>query len=121
MKRDLELVKLILEHFEAKSDWQGEKVVPIEGYAQTLVDYHIQILYEAGLLNAEVATTAAGRIYDAIPFRLTWEGHEFLDNVKDKTRWKKILQTIKDKGGSFSFELVKQLASKFAEQQLLGG
>lgn len=121
MKRDLELVKLILEYFEAKSDWQGEKEVAIAGYEQKLVDYHIQIMYEAGLINAEVAATAAGRIYDAIPFRLTWEGHEFLDNIKDKARWKKIKQTIKDKGGSFAFELVKKLAYKLAEQQLFGG
>lgn len=121
MKRDLELVKLILEHFENKSDWQGEQVVPIEGYEQKLIDYHIQIMYEAGLLNAEPAVTANGRIYDALPFRLTWQGHEFLDNIKDKSRWDKLKKIIKDKGGSFSFELIKELAVKLAEQQLLGG
>lgn len=121
MKRDLELVKLILEHFEDKSDWHGEKVVPIESYEQKLVDYHIQIMYEAGLLNAEPAITDNGRIYDALPFRLTWQGHEFLDNIKDKSRWVKIKKLVKEKGGSFSFELIKGLASKLAEHQLLGG
>lgn len=120
MKRDLELVKLILEHFENKTDWQGEKEVPVEGYEPKLVDYHIQIMYEAGLINAEPAVTANGRIYDALPFRLTWQGHEFLDNVKDKSRWAAIKKTIKEKGGSFSFELIKGLAAKLAEQQLLG-
>ncbi len=121
MKRDIELIKLILEHFENKADWKVEKDLEINGYERQLVSYHVDIMYEAGLINGEVLSSINGRIYDVLPFRLTWAGHEFLDNIRDKSRWNKIKEILKDKGGSFSFELIKTLASKIAEQQLLGG
>jgi hypothetical protein len=53
-----------------------------------------------------------------LPFRLTWEGHEFLDNVKDQPRWVKIKSLLADKGGNFSFDLVKKLAIKIAWDKL---
>lgn len=121
MKRDLDLIKAILEHFEAKDDWKHEKDLEIEGYDIKLVSYHLQIMFEAGLINAEAITSETGRIYDLVPFRLTWQGHEFLDNIRDKSRWKRIKQIVTDKGGSFSIELIKSLAFKLAEQQLFNG
>jgi hypothetical protein len=121
MKREIELVKLILEYFENKDDWRGENEIQINGYTKNIVDYHIQILFEAGLLNAEPTFSKNGRLYDALPFRLTWQGHEFLDNIKDKPRWMKMKKIVEEKGGSFSVELIKTLAFKLAEQQLLGG
>jgi hypothetical protein len=120
MKRNLELVKLFLEHFERKEDWNYEENINIEGYDSKLISYHISILFEAGLINGEAITSQTGRIYDVLPFRLTWEGHEFLENLKDHSRWEKIKQIVTQKGGNFSFELIKKLAFKLAEQQLLG-
>jgi hypothetical protein len=119
MKRDLQLVRKILIHFEEKDTWTYEDNVKIEGYDDKLVSYHIDIMYEAGLLNGEPTRTKEGRIYDVLPFRLTWEGHEFLDNTKGG-RWNKILNKIMEKGGDFTFEMVKKLATKFAEDQLFG-
>ena len=119
MKRDIELIKAILEHFEVKGDWEYEVDVQIEGYDNKIVSYHIQIMYEAGLINGEAVTSNTGRIYAVIPFRLTWLGHEFHDNIKDKSRWEKIKDIIISKGGNFSIELIKNLAIKIAEQQLL--
>lgn len=120
MKRDLDLVKAILLHFEDKEDWAHEKQIDVEGYDKKLVSYHLSIMYEAGLINCEPMTSNTGRIYDVVPFRLTWDGHEFLDNIKDQGRWQKIKETLKKKGGDFSMGLVKALAFKLAEQELLG-
>lgn len=117
MKRDLLLVRQILLHFEAKQDWGYEDPVNIEGYEKKLVDYHLQIMYEAGLLNCEPTKTDQGRLYDVLPFRLTWEGHEFLDNTKGG-RWDKIWKKVTEKGGDFAFDLIKKLATKYAEDQL---
>lgn len=119
MKRDLDLTKAILLHFESKEDWKHEKDFGIEGYDNKIVSYHVQIMYEAGLINGEAVTSDTGRIHDVIPFRLTWGGHEFLDNIRDKSRWNKIKDIVKSKGESFSFELIKSLAIKLAGQQLL--
>nr|WP_319999156.1 DUF2513 domain-containing protein [uncultured Draconibacterium sp.] len=121
MKRDIELIKKILLHFENKADWHYEKDLEIEGFDSNMVSYNLQLMYEAGLINAEAITSKTGRIYDLLPFRLTWEGHEFLDNIKDESRWAKMKKIIFSKGGNFSIALIKQLAIKLAEEKLLNG
>ena len=119
MKRDIELVKLILEHFEAKEDWHHEKGLRIPGYEFELTQYHLQIMYEAGFINAEPIQTAKGRLYDLLPFRLTWKGHEFLDTIRGKNIWPKIKEMVKSKGGQLSFELIKQIAGRLVETELM--
>ena len=44
------------------------------------------------------------------PKSLTWEGHEFLDAVRHETVWAKTKEVVKSKGGSVSFEVLKELA-----------
>lgn len=39
MKRDLELIKQILLHFERKTDWKYEENLKIEGFDEKLVGY----------------------------------------------------------------------------------
>jgi hypothetical protein len=121
MKRDLDLIKQILLHFENKTDWKHEENLEIDGFDKDLVAYNIQLMYESGLINGEAITSKTGRIYDVLPFRLTWKGHEFLDNIKDQSRWEKIKKLIVSKGGNFSIELIKKLAFKLAEEKLLNG
>lgn len=118
MKRDLELIKKILVFFEQKTTWKHEDKVQIDGHDDKLVSYHIDIMYEGGLLNGEPIKSKEGGIYDVLPFRLTWAGHEFLDSIRGG-RWEQIMKKIKQKGGDFTFDLVKQLATKLAQDQLL--
>ena len=117
MKRDLQLVRKILIYFEDKDSFAFEENIMIDGYENKIVSYHIFIMFEAGLLSGEPTKTSEGRIYDVLPFRLTWEGHEFLDSTRGG-RWDKILKKIKEKGEDFTFELIKKLATKYAEEQL---
>jgi len=121
MTRDLELIKQILLYFESKTDWKHEENIEIEGFDKKLVAYNLQLMYESGLINGEAITSNTGRIYDVIPFRLTWDGHEFLDNIKDQSRWDKIKKLVTNKGGYFSIELIKKLAFKIAEEKLMNG
>jgi hypothetical protein len=49
--------------------------------------------------------------------RLTWEGHEFLDAVRDPEVWtqtKKGAEEVK----AFTFDLLKDLAKDFLKKQL---
>lgn len=119
MKRDLELVKKILEYYEAKDTWRHDKELQIEGYSLDETQYNLQIMYEGGFINAEPISTENGRLHGLLPFRLTWEGHEFLDSIRDKKVWSKIKSLAVAKGGQLSFELVKQFAAKLSEAELL--
>ena len=50
-----------------------------------------------------------------IATRLTWEGHEFLDSIRNDTVWKKIKDTVKEKGVQLSYEILKALAVDYCK------
>jgi hypothetical protein len=73
------------------------------------------LLHDAGLLRCEpVRSRTSDRVIYVLPFHLTWEGHEFLANVKNDGVWKKIRSVAASKGGSLAFNVVNQLATRFA-------
>lgn len=49
-----------------------------------------------------------------LPFELTWDGHEFLANVKNEGVWRKLQAVVAAKGGALAFSIVNQLATKYA-------
>ena len=50
--------------------------------------------------------------------RLTWEGHEYLDSVRDPKVWAKVTGKLKEVGGTASIDIVKALAIGFAKEKL---
>ena len=113
MKRDWELVRLIL--------LEIEKLPPngilfpqhIKGFPPEVVSYHFKILKEAGLIVADCD-------YLCVAKSLTWEGHEFLDRIRENSVWHKIGEIAVNKGIALSFEAIKEL-SKIAIKQIIGG
>jgi len=53
----------------------------VDGIAPQEVGYHMMLLKEAGLIEANIlkSSTGDGAIATALARRLTWEGHEILD------------------------------------------
>lgn len=49
--------------------------------------------------------------------RLTWEGHDFVDAVRDNDIWKKTRQGANAAGG-FSVDLLKDLAKGFIKKKI---
>ena len=100
MKRDLDLIRLIL------LDLEKEEEVSLAAYSDAQITYHKALAYEAGL--------AEGRVHEkdglpdlAILLRLTWAGHEFLDEARSETTWNKAKSIVKEKGMSISVEAMK--------------
>ena len=112
MKRDMELVRQILfalEEHDKPGDWC---IVTIEGRSAIEISYHVKLLNDAGYLEAEDISTSDGFAWR--PTSLTWQGHEFLDAVRNDTVWNNTKKAVADKGGSIPFELLKELAIGFA-------
>ena len=121
MKRDFELIRKLLIFFEEKQSASHVEVPPIDGYDQRTIKYHLILLHDADLLQCEpVRSTTSDRVIYVIPFDLTWNGHEFLDNVRNETVWKRIREVILSKGGSLAFSVINQLASRFAWELVRG-
>ena len=52
---------------------------------------------------------------------LSFKGHEFLDNIKDDTVWKKAKKFVGEHLASTSFSIIANVASKIAIEALASG
>ena len=86
--------------------------ISIAGYTEDEVFYTAERLLEAGYIKARLESTDLH--VDQVIYSLTWEGHKFLDTVRDNVVWKQTRIVIK-KFSSVSFSL----ACRIAEQILL--
>lgn len=118
MKRDMDLARQILLLTE-EMPYQGKSgfsLTPRGATAEEL-DYHIMLLHEAGLLEAESTTYGSGRTEWRIK-RLTWQGHEFLDAAKNEPIWQKTKKLVQEKGGALTFDVAKAVLAQVALKQV---
>ena len=108
MKRDLELIRELLLFFEEKQDDAPVEVPPIEGYSQYQIAYHLLLMHEAGFLHGERQRSLSDpeRVISVIPFTLTWQGHEFLQSIKDDNMWRKLKEHVLKPSASWSFAFI---------------
>jgi hypothetical protein len=119
MKRDFDLIRNLLFFFEEKEGPEVIEVPQIEGHDDQMIKYHLVLLYDAGLLRCEpVKSSTSDRVIYVLPFDLTWDGHEFLEKIRSITVWRKILDTVKSKGGALAFGVINQLATKIALEDI---
>ena len=116
MQRDIDLIRKILLDLEQKGAYTSWMEVDIEEYSPEQMDYHLELMIEAGLISARASQGGFSR---HLPLRLAWEGHEFLDLARDTARWKKVKASIKQAGG-VPFELVRAALAEMAKQEIKG-
>lgn len=116
MKRDMELIRELLILIENQENDSKELFLP-NSMDKPLAMYQLKILEQAGYLTNKIyyADNKPMWIYSS----LTWNGQEFLDSIKNETVWKKVKQTIVEKGGSVPIEVLKTLAIKTSENYFL--
>lgn len=86
MKRDMELIRKLLLTLE------NDQLIDLTKYDEAVVAYHKALLVESGLAYGVVSDVAEG--LNAVIFRLTWNGHEFLDAARDETGWRSVMSRI---------------------------
>lgn len=81
-------------------------------FDEETIQYACLKMGEGNLLNMDVLPPnmsyipEVGRIYS-----MTYEGHEFLDTIREKTVWDKVMATLKTGGGS-SLKLLGEVAKE---------
>lgn len=105
MKRDMELVRKLL--FLAEADGKDDELC--EEYGREMVAGHVAILLDAKLIDGVVEYDQEGRPFASVILRLTWAGHEFLDNARNETVWNKVTATIKNAATTASFEVLVEM------------
>ena len=111
MKRDMDLVRLILLEIEDKYRSTAIYDLAIDGYDTEMVAYHCKILYEAGLISDYKAQYADNEIYVFGVGSLTWDGNDFLEKIRDDSQWKKVKETITKKGLPLVVDTIKSVAN----------
>lgn len=113
MKRDMELVRLILLNIEGTTD------VDLASYSDEQINYHQKLLYDRGFING-VAYPVLSR-WEIIDPELTWEGHDFLDDARDDRVWQEAMRQIGKNVGSVSLDVLKAVLATVATNFLTGG
>lgn len=119
MRRNMDLLRLLLLKLETLNDeansiyvYQYDELM-VENFTQDQVAYHLDLAIEAGLVDQGGSGVMNGFMFR----RLTWDGHDFVDAVRDDDIWKKTRQGATAAGG-FSLDLLKDLAKGFIRKKI---
>ena len=117
MKRNFDLVRDILLAAE-EQDFNQSKAIAPEGYSNEEIWYHIKIMEDGGLIRMKQHQNIElpAPVFDG----LTWEGHEFLDSIRESNTWNKVKAILKDKSLGLSYESIKT-AVVYSVKGALGG
>ena len=123
MKRDMDLMRLILLYLEENYDPNRGLIsdVSIEGYEEAVIAEHCKLLHQAGLISDIDITRFMGGGLNLSIRNLTNEGYDYLESIRDEKTWEKVQKTMTDKkipstiafiakvSGIFSGQVIKQL------------
>jgi hypothetical protein len=134
MKRDLNLVREILLRLEplpATPDQPvpldvGKEPLDIPGYTDEQIIYHIRIMEDGGFISYSSGISQAGAgppLAPGVNFRLPrfnglrWQGHEFLDDVRDPKTWEATRKKF-SKVGDVSVQVAWEIARAYLRTHL---
>lgn len=118
MKRDVELIRKILQRIEDTADGQREVNMKFAGYTTNQVMYNAHLALRHGLIEGTSYRSGASVFPTIRPTGLTWEGHEFLDSVKNQYVWERTKQMVKKNGGSVSFATLREVVEVTTKSKL---
>ena len=113
MKRDMDLIREILLKVEELYVDTAIYDLTIDGYDMATVAHHCKLLHNAGYIFDYKAQYASNEIYTFSVGALTWTGNEYLEKIRDNSRWGKIKNTLIQKGLPFTIDMVKSVADAF--------
>lgn len=125
MKRDIELIRKILLYLEQTP----KGLIRVENFAKDLsvdeeiIKYQINLLYQAGFIygtvrkakpygRSEKAEHIKDDVLSVTPYEMTWQGHEYLETIRDPEVWEKTKKCAEEMG-NFGVDTIKAIATGF--------
>lgn len=115
MMLNKDLIREILLAVEADAEPEGLIVLEMNNFSAKMISYHVRWLDEAGLLDA--LDTGGMNYFKWQPTRLTYEGHEFVNIIRDDEIWE-LIKTGAEKVSSTSLDLMLELGKIYSKQVL---
>jgi hypothetical protein len=122
MKRDMQLIRELMLKLEALPMRVGgafiisheDDEVQVPGYSGEEIAYHLRLIDQAGFaIGSNFKPMAGGIAFTGF----SWEGHDFIDSVRDPEIWRKTEGALEQAGG-FSLDLAKALAKGFIKKKI---
>jgi len=110
MKRDMELIRLIL------LDIEGETKVDLSPYSKEQIYEHKLLLRDAGFIHGMAISGP-----DFAVQSITMEGHNFLDAARDNKKWKGFLHKIGPTMLQLTLQQILTQLVEFVANSLGGG
>lgn len=106
----MDLSRLILLAIENSVDDEPASIrLPIRTYDDLHISHHVRLLKEAGFIHAiENHRLQTGVAW--IPHSLTWQGHDFLNAIRDDEVWAGVRKVAADTGGDLPSQIIHSLA-----------
>lgn len=106
MQRDMDLIREMLLKIEDDPPCDGHlpQDIYIAGRPAHDVDYHLRLLDEAGYIKG---TSTMGKF---LVSSMTWDGHEFIANIKDATIWDRAKEKAKEIP-DVSLKIIREIAA----------
>lgn len=118
MKLDKDLVREILLAVEDSSHSPDETItLSLDSHTPQEISYHVMLMHEAGLLVGRDASVLADVFPVWHPKRLTYQGHEFLDTVRDGEVWRRT-KAGAEKAGVAGLSMLLELGKAIGKQVL---
>jgi hypothetical protein len=111
MERDLDLVRLILLKLEEHDDGLSYDDEVFSDYEKSVVVAHFKLMKEAGLIEAGFFSADGDPYWIGEAVRITWDGYDYLNSIRDDSVWRKVRDVVKSEVGSASFDTIKNVAS----------
>lgn len=111
MKRDMDLVRLIL--LKVEDEYVSTPIfnLCIEGYDLETIAYHCKIMYEAGLLSSFSVQYGDNKVWGLRVGALTWSGNDYLEKIRNDSIWEKTKNEIVSKGLPMVLETIKTIST----------
>lgn len=119
MKRDLDLIRDILIFIEGNAGFnQNLGLQNFEVLDKPLDEIAYQLRLLDDVCFIECKEIKAIGYYDCLVQRMTMQGHEYLDSVRNETVWSKTKEKLNIVGGSASLSVIQALATAVAKTLL---
>ena len=117
MKRDFDVIRLILRDVEANPPGQLIQKFFYDGISDEVVQEHACMVVDAGLVVGTIIEPLDGP-RRAMVQRLTPAGHDFVDSAADDGTWSKVKTKIMSSGGAIAISVFTELLKAEGKKKL---
>ncbi len=118
MKRNPELIRKILFEVEGQDGLIGDIIIP--GYLPDVIGKHVHLMSEDGLIDAKFASIHGQSVPIYSICGLTSAGYDFLDAIRDDSKWPRLKEKILRYGPDAFMRLISNVGVMAAMKGLEG-